>query len=195
LARPRTFDEDQVLEGAVELFRQKGFEGTSVPELVERLGICRQSLYTAFGDKHGLYLKVLERYGQREIDTKLELLAGAGSPLNHVRTIVRGWADLATRCPGEGCLTAKAIAEYSDDPQVLSLAEAQVVRLEEGFRDALERAQAAGELRPEADPAQLARVLVTAVYGIGILSRLPGGGPRIADSVSVLLGLLDDGAA
>lgn len=80
MSRPRTFDESEVLEGAVALFRERGFDGTSVPELTERLGICRQSLYTAFGDKRGLYLRALERWGEREVDPKLALLGAHGSP-------------------------------------------------------------------------------------------------------------------
>ena len=81
MARPRTFVESEVLEGAVALFREQGYEGTSVPELTERLGICRQSLYTAFGDKRGLYLRALERWGDRETEAKLALLRADGSPL------------------------------------------------------------------------------------------------------------------
>ena len=111
MARPRTFDRDSVLEGAVEVFREKGFEATSIPDLVDRLGICRQALYNEFTDKRGLYREALERWGRREIDAKIALLSGPGSPLENVRTVVRGWAGYATACPGDGCLTARAIVE------------------------------------------------------------------------------------
>ena len=114
MARPRTFDEAEVLEGAVDLFRERGYEGTSVPELTERLGICRQSLYTAFGDKRGLYLRALERYGEREVDAKLALLEAEGSPLENVRTLIRGFAAMATSCPSEGCMTVTALVESRD---------------------------------------------------------------------------------
>jgi TetR/AcrR family transcriptional repressor of nem operon len=191
MARPRSFDETEVLEGAVAMFREQGYEGTSVPELTARLGICRQSLYKTFGDKHGLYLKVLENWGQREVDAKLALLAAPGSPLENVRTLIRGMAAMATSCPSEGCLTVTAMVENRDDAEALAIVEGQVNSLEQGFRMALENAQGLGELRPEARPARLARSLTTAVYGIGLLTRLPGSGPRIADAVSVILETLD----
>ena len=95
MARPRSFDEDKVLEGAVTLFHEKGYEGTSVPELSRRLGICRQSLYQAFGDKRGLYLKALQRWGEREVEPRLRLLASEGSALENVRTVIRGFAAKA----------------------------------------------------------------------------------------------------
>ena len=194
MARPRTFDEAQVLERAVDLFRERGFEGTSVPELTERLGICRQSLYTAFGDKRGLYLRALERYGEREVDAKLALLTAAGSPLENVRTLIRGFAAMATSCPSEGCLTVTALVENREDDEALAVVERQVERFEEGFRVALERAQDAREIRADVRPSRLARTLTTTCYGIGLLTRLPSSGPRIGDSVSVLLELLDAAA-
>lgn len=177
------------------LFRERGFEGTSVPELTSELGICRQSLYNAFGDKRGLYLEALERYGQLEVDTKLALLASAGSPLENVRTLVRGLAAMAANCPGEGCLTVTAIVETRDDAGSLEVVERHVERLESGLRSALVAADAAGELVATAHPERLARAIITSIYGIGLLSRLPSSGPRIADTVSVLLALLDDAAA
>lgn len=195
MARPRTFDEEQVLEQAVDLFREKGFDGISLPVLVERLGICRQSIYSVFGDKRGLYLRALERYGEREIDAKLELLAGPGSPLENLRTVLRGWADLATRCPHDGCLTATALVESRGDEGALVLVEAQVARLEGGFRDALERAQAAGEVGEGIQAERLAALLTMVAYGIGVLSRLPSSGPRVAHTISTLLELLNEASA
>ena len=192
MARPRNYDEDQVLEGAVAIFRERGYEGTSVPELIEELGICRQSLYKTFGDKRGLYLKALERYGQLEVDSKLELLSSEGSPLDNLRTLIRSLAALATTCPSDGCLTATAMVESREDPEALAVVEQQVERLESGIRAAVQQAQRRGELRPGVRPERLARALITVTYGIGLLARLPGSGPRIADAVSVLLELLDE---
>jgi len=177
------------------LFRERGFEGTSVPELTSALGICRQSLYSTFGDKRGLWLEALERYGKVEVDGKLALLEAAGSPLENVRTVVRGLAAMATSCPGEGCLTVTAMVETRDDAGALAVVERHVKRLEGGLSAALVAAKAVGELAPGARPERLARALITSIYGIGLLSRLPSSGPRIADTVSVLLALLDDAAA
>jgi TetR/AcrR family transcriptional repressor of nem operon len=194
MARPRTFDPERVLDDAIEAFREGGYEGTSLPALIDRLGICRQSLYSTFGDKRSLYLRALARWGEREIDAKVGMLAGPGSPLENVRTVLRGWADLAPRCPTEGCFTARAIVEVHDDPEALAIVEGQVGRLETGFRDALTRALEAGEIRSDVRPERLAHTLTTMAYGLGVLARLPGSGRRIADSVSVLLEIVDDAA-
>jgi TetR/AcrR family transcriptional repressor of nem operon len=195
LARPRSFDIDEVLAGAVAMFRERGYDGTSVPELTTRLGICRQSLYTTFGDKRRLYLRALETWGRSEVDGKLALLVAEGSPLENVRTLVRGFAALATACPDEGCLTVTAMVESRGDTEARAVVAAQVTRLEDGLRAALARARAQGELRLDADPDRLAGALTTAFYGLGLMVRLPGSARRIADTVATLLALLDDAAS
>ncbi len=194
MARPRQFDEDDVLERAVSVFRERGFEFTSVPQLMSELGICRQSLYNTFGDKRGLYLKVLERWREREIETKLALLTGPGSAMENLRTVIRGMAALASTCPSEGCLTITGIVESHDDPEALALLETQVERLEQGFHDALDAARRAGELRADVAPERLSRALISSYYGVGLLASLPGSARRVADTVSVMLELLDSAA-
>lgn len=191
MVRPRGFHEDQVLAGAMAVFREHGYEGTSVPELITRLGICRQSLYNAFGDKRGLYLRALAEYGRREVDAKLALLASEGSPLENLRTVIRGFAALAPACPSEGCFTVSAMVESREDDDVLALAAEQVGRLEGALADALTRARAAGEVRPDVQPERVARAITTSLYGVGLLTRLPDSSARIGATVSVLLEWVD----
>jgi TetR/AcrR family transcriptional regulator, transcriptional repressor for nem operon len=195
MARPRTFDESEALEKAVRLFQERGFEKTSIPDLVERLGVCRQSLYNAFGDKRSLYLASLRRWGEREVDSKLALLEGCGPPLDLLRTLVRGWAALATQCPSVGCLTVASIVDNHDDAEALAIVEQQVERTEAGFRRTLERAAKLGQLKADANPAGLASTLTSTYFGLGLLSRLPKSGPRIGDSVASMLRLIDAAAA
>lgn len=190
MSRPRSFDAEEVLAGAVEMFRERGYEGTSVPELTGRLGICRQSLYKTFGDKRQLYLKVLDHYGHRELDGMLALLEVEGSPLENVRTLLRSFASLATTCPSAGCMTVSAMVENRDDGEAMALVAAQVNRFEAGLARALTRAQEQGEIRAEAQPLQLARLLTTATYGMGLLVRVPGSGARIGAGVAYLLDVL-----
>ncbi|MCP5020216.1 MAG: TetR/AcrR family transcriptional regulator [bacterium] len=194
MPRPKTFDHQQVLEKAIEVFRRKGFNGASIPELTSELGICRQSLYNSFGDKRGLFQAALDHYGKGEVQAKLDLLGAAGSPIENLRTFLRGWAALAAQCPGEGCFTITAIIVNRDDPEALTTVEQQVNRLENAIEENLKRAAEAGELKPDASPARLARSLTTSSYGIGLLSRLPDSAARIGDTVAEMLELVDRAA-
>lgn len=191
MARPRTFDESEVLQRAVDLFRARGFERASMPELTSHLGICRQSLYNAFGDKRGLYLAALDRYGSQEVDTKLAHLSAAPSPLEGVRTLILSWSAAAAQCPTDGCLTITAIVDSTGDEEARCLVEGHVDRLEKGIRAALKKAQTQGELLPTAAPTPLARSLITTCYGIGVLAKLPGSGPRVKAATNEALTYLD----
>ena len=63
MGRAREFDADEVLDKALTVFREKGYEATSVQDLVLRTGVNRASLYGAFGNKQKLFQRVMERYG------------------------------------------------------------------------------------------------------------------------------------
>lgn len=194
MPRPRTFDQDDVLERAVDLFRETGYERASIPELTSRLGICRQSLYSVFGTKRDLYLAALERYGAREVDDKLAVLAAAPSPLAGLRGLIAGWASFADACPTDGCLTVNAIIEAGDD-EARAAVDSHVERLERGLIERLDAAVAAGELRPDTPTERLGRAMVTTCYGIGVLGKLPSSGDRLRDATADLAERLDAYAA
>jgi TetR/AcrR family transcriptional repressor of nem operon len=191
MARPRTFDESEVLERAVALFLSRGYERASMPELTAHLGICRQSLYNAFGDKRGLYLAALDRYGSREVDAKLSQLTAAPSPLAAVRSFVTSLAACASQCPTDGCLTITAIVDSAGDEEARTIVEGHVDRLEKGLKTALKRAQQEFKLTPDAQPTRLARSLITTYYGIGVLAKLPGSALRIKAAAAEALERLD----
>ena len=149
----------------------------------------------ALCDKRGLYLRALERWGEREIDTKLALLNGEGSPLDNLRTFVRAWAALATTCPVEGCLTIGGILEMRGDADALAVVEGQVARLEGGLSDAIAAARSAGEIREDVVPSRLARSLLASYYGLGVLARLPQSGQLVADAVAAALDQVEAAAS
>src|ERR1700730_2144482 len=78
MARQKEFDRDEVLHKAMEVFWSRGYEASSIQDLVKRMGINRQSLYDTFGDKHTLYLQALDRYREVEGRKIVELLEQPG---------------------------------------------------------------------------------------------------------------------
>lgn len=191
MPRPRTFDEAEVLERAVDLFREVGYERASIPELTRQLGICRQSLYNAWGTKRGLYLAALERYGAREVDAKLATLRASGTPLAGLRALIQSWGAFGASCPTEGCLTVNAIIEAGDE-EARAAVEVEVERLEAGLVEMVQAAVDGGELEPDTPVARLARAMITTCYGIGVLGKLASSAPRLKDAVADLLERLDD---
>jgi TetR/AcrR family transcriptional repressor of nem operon len=173
MARYRDFDADQALDAAVDLFWRRGYEATSMSDLVEHLGVCRASLYATFGSKHDLYLRALDRYVESRDPDIVEALAQPGPVLPAVRAIVERYAaDARQTEQPRGCLIVNAAAELlPDDASTARRVESSWHTLEVAYTSALTRARAQGELPPRKDPRALARFLLVFTQGLRVLGR------------------------
>jgi len=169
--RPRTFDSDAALEKAMELFWRQGFEGTSLSDLTEAMGINRPSLYAAYGNKEALFLKVLERYEVSQAAYVKEALAAA-TARECVELLMRGAIDVCSQPNGPGgCLmvqggTAGGPEAASVRREMSRRRNADVVVLQKRF----EQARAAGELPADCDVRTLARFYIATIRGLDIQS-------------------------
>jgi AcrR family transcriptional regulator len=177
MGRPREFDTDAALEKAMRLFWAKSYEGTSVADLTETLGISRPSLYAAFGDKQSLFRAALERYAA---GPACFVAAALGKPTARgvAEHLLRGAADLQTSSsnPG-GCLTVNGAIASGDEAKPVRLAlnahrTAGVALLRRRF----EQAKSQHDLPKDSDPAALASFLAAVVYGMAVLAS--GGASR-----------------
>src|ERR1700693_4126605 len=106
--RPRSFDLDQALDRALQVFWRKGYEGTSLADLTGAIGINRPSLYAAFGDKETLFRKALDRYAEGPAAYVREALK---QPTARAVTeqLLRGTTDLLTDTHHpSGCLVVQS---------------------------------------------------------------------------------------
>jgi TetR/AcrR family transcriptional repressor of nem operon len=167
MPRPKQFDPEQVLDQAMRVFWARGYEATSISDLVEALGINRFSLYESFGDKRGLFLAALERYGERVFARSLVELEGDELGLSAVERYFAGltrWAQgpLAK----QGCLLINTTAEQgAHDRTVRSHIQRQMTRVEQAFLGALTRAEQRGELRAGIVLQDRARMLALVAWG------------------------------
>jgi AcrR family transcriptional regulator len=169
VGRPRAFDMNKALDAAMEVFWRKGYEGASMVDLTTAMGISSPSLYAAFGSKKGLFHAVLDHYDQDRAGFLSDVLAQPTARESAARFLF-GVADRATD-PDEppGCLLVQSGLscgdEASDIPKELAThRNATELTLRERF----ECAKTAGDLPRDANPAALARYLMTVANGICI---------------------------
>jgi TetR/AcrR family transcriptional repressor of nem operon len=165
MGRPREFDEGEVLDAAMAVFRAKGYHATSVSDLMAATGLAKASLYGAFGDKHRLFVAVLKRY----VDQRLALLdadlAAAPSAREGLAAYLRRQAADATG--GRGCLSANSALELlPGDDEVAAIVERHQRRTRDLIASALERmpAPGSGRSRPATDVA--ARYVFAVIEGM-----------------------------
>lgn len=192
MARQKEFDPDAVLDRALELFWERGYEATSMADLVEHLGIGRASLYATFGSKHELYLKALDRYLLKADPSPLEFLSRPGPALALVRALVERYAEEAA-CDGKkrGCMVVNAAVErLPGDRLVARRVDMTWDALEAALMAALHRAQVQGELAAEKDPRSLARFLLILLQGMRVVSKTQSEPERFYDAAKEALSLL-----
>lgn len=167
--RPRTFDVEEALDRALQVFWRNGYEGASLDELTGAMGISRPSLYAAFGDKQALFRKALDRYADGPSSFAREALkepTARGVVERLLLGAVKMQADPNTP---PGCLMvhgALACGEGTDS--IRQELNSRRAADEAALRRRLVRAKAEGDLSPDANPADLARYVVTIVRGMAV---------------------------
>ncbi|MCM1972222.1 MULTISPECIES: TetR/AcrR family transcriptional regulator [unclassified Streptomyces] len=194
MARTKEFDPDAALQSALELFWRRGYEATSMADLVEELGIGRASMYATFGNKRELYLKALDRYGEYRDPSLLRELSQPGPALPAVRTVVRRFA--AESSTGDlrqnGCFVTNTAAELgAHDPDAARKVEASWSHIETLLHSALTRAQAQGELPADRDPRTLASMLLVLMQGMRVVGKASQDPARVVAAAEQALALLD----
>jgi AcrR family transcriptional regulator len=172
MARPREFDRDEALVKATAVFWDKGYAATSTDDLLKAMGIGRQSLYNAFGDKRALYLEALERYQAESTASHLHRLDDPASPLEGLRALLVGLIPKDDRLRAKGCLGVGAVGEFGiSDAELVALrakaAPLMVGRLVARIREG----QASGELDPAVDPEAAAGSVLLSMQALQLAAR------------------------
>ncbi|PPS72829.1 MULTISPECIES: TetR/AcrR family transcriptional regulator [Streptomyces] len=191
MARTKEFDPDAALQAALELFWRRGYEATSMSDLVAHLGVGRASIYATFGSKHELYLKALDRYRDPQLLSELSL---PGPALPAVRAVVRRFAAESTAEDRRltGCFIVNTAVELAPhDSAACRRVERSWDQLETLLRSALVRAQAQGELDEGRDPHALARMLLVLMQGLRVVGKASADPSRVRDAAEQALALLD----
>lgn len=192
MSRSKEFDVDAALQAALELFWERGYEATSVADLVERLGVGKASLYATFGTKHDLYLAALDRYVGRADGRVVDELSQPGAALPAVRALVRRYvAEMQVDALRRGCFVVNSAVELPADPTVVQRVERSWDTLEVALTVALTRARAGGELPADRDPRALARLLLALLQGLQVLGKGAAQPGRLHDAAEQALTLLN----
>ncbi len=171
--RPKQFDTQEVIERAMQAFWLHGYETLGLTDLLEYMGISRQSLYNTFGSKRDLFIRTIEHYRQTQLSQAIALLERDGSRVENVKAVVRFFETLALDGSCRGCLVANTLVELgSSDDEIAALLREILEALKSAIESALREAQTRGELAANKSPEEVSRALTNAVIGLAVTGKL-----------------------
>lgn len=192
MARPREFDEDAVLNMAIQCFWAQGYEATSIRDLVEQTGLTAASLYNAFGDKRSLYQKALDRYVDGGIGDRInrceKLAPRAAIEAFFAEILKRSLTDREHK----GCMLVNAALEMAPhDPEFREIVAGALMRIETFFLDCVVAGQAEGTVTSSITAKNIANHLLALLMGIRVLARARPERALLEGAVTTALKLLD----
>jgi TetR/AcrR family transcriptional repressor of nem operon len=193
MPRPKEFNPDDAIEKAMQVFWHKGYEATSMEDLLSAMDLNRGSLYDTFGDKRQLFLKVIDRYCYRFVGEKFSLLDQPGPALPALRRFIHGMIEGGLADPQRrGCLIANTVMELAAHEQDIAGKVCKAMKMgEDAFFKILTRAKEQGELAKDKDPRALARFLTTMMQGTIMSIKAGASADVVKQTAETALSILD----
>jgi len=191
IGRPTEFDRQDALEKAMGLFWRNGYEATGLTDLTNEMGIGRQSLYNAFGDKHSLFVEAIKHYVSRNSQPLIGILQAPGSGVSNIGKALEAVVSIATSGDCCGCLVTNSIVELAPhDEEVAEVVRSALNRMEKAFKNAVDRAVESGEIPANTDTRAVARFLNTTLHGMVVLGKASASKTVLRDVVKIALSKL-----
>ena len=192
MARQKEFNQDEVLQKAMEVFWRRGYEAASIQDLVQHMGINRQSMYDTFGDKHALFLQALDRYREIQSRRVFEILDRPGSVKKNVRLLFEEAVERALSEEGRrGCFVGNATSELAGRCKETAIRTCKsMASAEKTFQRALMRGTEQGEFRIR-DTRAVARFFYCVLQGLVLTAKASQDRRLLKDVVKVTLSVLD----
>ena len=186
--RPKTFKNTEALEKAMELFWTNGYEGASLNELIEVMGISRQSMYNTFGNKHALFIKCVDHYMNFQIEEMSSFFSSNGNAKEKLTALFNKLEGYFLDGNTKGCMISSVIQEMAlKDDQVKKLLETKYSKNFESFHKFFQQAFENNEIKSELSAAELADLIDAMLLSMTSLCKIPNRENQISNLITIFL--------
>ena len=195
MARSKQFDERQALVSAMLVFWEKGYEGTSINDLEQAMGLKRTSIYNAFGNKSAIFERVMSCYKESVMSALFAELDAAPGIKEGIRRLLNGALDIHfdDENPG-GCLVVLSLMESGQhDEQSLASMQQTIQDLKTALQARLNKAKKSGELSKDLDAGSTATTIATTMVGMMVMGKANFTRASLKKTVNQIVSLLDQG--
>ncbi|MCB1199650.1 MAG: TetR/AcrR family transcriptional regulator [Leptospiraceae bacterium] len=193
MARTKEFNETEVLEKAVQVFWEKGYNGTSMQDLVERLGINRASLYATFGDKHRLFEKAVLKYRESTKNyVQNYLYSHTSVKEGFLKLFIQSMDESLSDENSKGCFMVNSTTELiPHDSKILCAVDQNRLEFEEIFFDYLNIGVKNHEISPKKDIKAISSYLFLLQNGLKVITKFDKNRNKLIKSIKLALSVLD----
>ncbi len=191
MSRAREFVDEEVLEKAAGVFWRKGYEATSIQDLVNSTGVKRQSLYNVFGDKHRFFLATLDWYQNKQLARMKRYMEETVSAKDALRGIFETIIEDVVSQRRDGCFMVNSTIELGvADPEVGKRALRTKEQMEEMIERLIRKAQRSGQIGKDKHPRRLARMIYNSFLGLRVTAKTTDDPAIMRDIAEGVLSLL-----
>lgn len=192
MARTKVFDENDVLDKAMNLFWQKGYNATSAQDLVDNLGISRSSLYDTYGDKHSLFVKALRQYRKEKVDPVLQEVDKVEDVEAYIKFFFESvQKEALSDSSSKGCFIINSVVELAPvDSEIASIANSIMNDTEEALCKVIRKGQDTGVFTTKYPARSLARFVFNSLNGLRVTVKFDANKKMFDDIVNVCLSAL-----
>jgi TetR/AcrR family transcriptional regulator, transcriptional repressor for nem operon len=193
MARNKSFDTEETIAQAMQIFWLKGYQATSVEDLVNFLGINRQSMYDTFGDKHQLFKLALQKYRSNYGQMTIQTILGEGDIRTKLFNLLNGVIETAQQDPAQkGCMMVNVATELApQDAEIAQIVAENRQKIENAIAQALLEAQEKGEISNKHSAQALAAFFFNTFSGMQVLARSNAPKNTMTEIMEVALSVLD----
>jgi TetR/AcrR family transcriptional repressor of nem operon len=190
MARNKEFEVNTVLRKAMHLFWEQGYEKTSMQDLVTHMGIHRRSIYDTFGDKHSLYMKAVEKYGEL-LESSVHKKVDEPTSMKQAIRRMFEFAITAEERP-KGCLMVNTAVELAIcDTEAAEKVNQSFIKTEDKLYELVLRGKETGEFGSHHDVLKISQFLNNAFIGLNVLVKTTDDKEKLAGIIDTSLAILD----
>jgi AcrR family transcriptional regulator len=190
--RPREFDMDDALDHAIRIFRERGYNATSIGDLTDAMGLASGSLYKAFRDKREMFLAAFDRYVSLRNDQLRQVVQTTKSARERLRDVLVFYIESSRGIEGRrGCLVVGSAVELAiGDREVAVRVSGSLARNEAFLAELIRQGHIDKSVPTQVDPDETARVMVYLTQGMRVVGKAGRSPPDISSVIEIAMKLL-----
>ena len=190
--RPREFDMDQALDGAIRVFRERGYHAASIGDLTDAMGLASGSLYKAFADKREMFLAAFDRYTSLRNDQLATVVHAAKTARERLRDVLAFYIESSRGVEGRrGCLVVGSAVELAlFDREVAARVNNSLAKNEALLADLIRQGHADKSIPRQVNPEETARVMVFLTQGMRVVGKAGRAPPDPSATIGIAMKLL-----